>query len=1345
MKRIIKLLSVLLAVVLLLPAIPLAASAADANRDVEIQNLYLKTTYNTPEEKVASMTLMLEEKGYRLYVDEISGEVACVEIATGAILLSNPYDVATGGGSDATKKEILSQVIIQYTENGGTKYLYSFEEAAMREQIAVKRIKGGVRLEYIIGREESRKLVPRWITDENFQKFIIEPMEASVADGSMTAQAYRKFMTYYTKQDVNAKTSQRAKDQLLRLYPICAEKVIWTFEPNASTVELNWIESQIKAYCTEYTFEQMDADHEETGYKATDDRFPVFKLALEYSLTDHGMTVRLPCNGLRYDMTAYTLESISILPYLGAGNGLNASKTDDLVDYNFYPDGSGALFDFADLNLKTVTTVRGKVYGLDYAYHEITGQTNQKVIRTPVYGTVASEKIYDYRYITTAGKLETLSVSTTVKSKEAVLAELSAKGATLQGEPTLRTYQRGYFAVIEAGETLAEIETYHAGPKSRYNTMINYFNPKPKDSYRLNDAVSVSGSISTVTVVSERKYTGSIIIDYALLNDEKIAEEVKSQDPTYTYYNADWFGMAEAYRDALEASGKLTRLTSKELEKDIPLYIDVFGTIQTEKTVLTIPVKVMTPLTTTDDILAMYESLSQNGVGNINFKLTGFANGGIFSTVPSSLKWERAIGGKSGVKELIAKAQEVNASNSGKHFGIYPDFDFAYIMRNKSFDDTNLKKDAIRTIDNRYTSYRQYSATQQSYVSFWQLAISPSRYSKFYEKLIKNYTPYGLDTMSVSTLGNALNSDFDEDDPYNREDSKTYTQKAFEDIENAGFHLMTEGGNSYTWSYVDHILDLPLDSSRYVKSSASVPFLGVVLHGYVQFAGGYINEEGNTDYAILRAIENGAGISFLLSYRNTNLLKENNYLSQYYSVRYDIWEDDVIELYSELNRLLADVQDKVIIDHKFLTGERVLDADELKAKTESELLLARLAAEAKEEAERSEQLLAIANAWSNAQNLVSDIRKILKSMGAYNEAIGSADNKSALTEKLSLLASKETLKEALALLGTDETKDAGFDTVSVAALTSATVGDLEKSASQAEKGLKTLQNSADLLIGMKNLTASVKTNYLAKIDALTAELSAKLSSANEILSRELDDEKELTSDRLSLLNTLRTLVAKAEKLRAYVEDKDNAENFLSSFNNSLDSISIFLSAIATDYNRVQSLKEKVVALIESVETGETAIAASALEASVKSTLKARISSCVAEAKTLLAEASSLAVQQKSFLENDLIATAVNKSREYTLDADLSAVCKDHELSKDTIFAAAVLPAEEDDALAGDEQTVAENNNLLVSVTYGERDPETFQKTAYKTFILNYNDYAVTVEFGGRTYTVARGGYVVVKH
>lgn len=1343
MKKSIKFLSALLAVLLLLPAIPFAASAAATDRDVEIQNLYLKNSYNTPEEKVASMDLMLEENGYRLYVDPVSGEVACVEVATGAILLSNPYDVATCGGSDATKKEILSQIIIQYVDNGTTKFLYSFEEAAMREQISVARIKGGIRMEYIIGREESRKLIPRWITDENFQKFIVEPFEASVADGSMTAQAYRKFMTYYTKQDVNAKTSQRAKDQLIRLYPICAEKVIWTFEPNASTVELNWIESQIKAYCSDYTFEQMDKDHDETGYKATDDQFPVFKLALEYSLTDHGMTVRLPCNGLRYDMTAYTLENISVLPYLGAGNSLNATKTDDLVDYNFYPDGSGALFDFAELNTRTVTSVRGKVYGLDYAYHKISGLTNQKVIRTPVYGTVSSEKIYDYRYITKTGQVETISVSTTVKSKEAVLAELAAKGATLQGEPTLRSYQRGYFAVIEAGETLAEIETYHAGPKSRYNTVINYFNPKPKDSYRLSDAISVSGGSNTITVVSDRKYTGSILIRYTLLNDEKQGEAAREKDSGYTYYSADWFGMAEAYRDLLEKSGSLKRLTDEDLEADIPLYIDVFGAVETEKTVLTIPVNVMTPLTTTEDIAAMYDALSEKGVRNINFKLTGFANGGIYSTVPSKLKWEKAIGGKKGFRALVEKAKEINASDRGTHLGLYPDFDFAYVMRDKAFDDTNLKKDAIRTIDNRYTSYRQYSATQQSYVSFWQLAVSPSRYSKFYTKLMKNYEPYGLDTMSVSRFGNTLNSDFDEKDPYNREDSKIYTQKAFEDLTAAGYHLMEEGGNSYTWSYVDHILDLPLDSSRYVKSSASVPFLGVVLHGYVQFAGSYLNEEGDADYALLRAVENGAGISFLLSYRNTNILKEDSYLSQYYSVRYDIWENDVIELYNELNALLNDVQDKVIIGHEFLVGERVLDADELKEKTENDLLLAKLAEEAKAENERAEALLAIANAWSNAQNLSSDLGKILKSMTAYNDAIGSEENRAALTEKLSLLASKEELKAALALLKTDETLDGDFDDIEIDAVESATMGELEADVKDAERALGNLASAKELLLGMKDVPQSIKEHYETKISDSSAALQSLVSQANAILARQLDDAKALSESELELLAGLETKTALAKRIEGYIKAKSESEAFLAAFNNSLDSIGIFLSSIVSDYFRVQALKNQADRMIADVEAGVAVIDGANLDPTVKRTLKSRISDCISEAKGLARELASLAVQQKSFLENTLIASAVAKSREYTEDAILSEVCTSHGLTKEKIYEAAKLPEEDDGSSSGEEESLEEPNNRLVAVTYGTRDSKTHEKKAYKTFLLNYNDYAVVIEYSGRVYTVASGGYVVV--
>ena len=55
------------------------------------------------------------------------------------------------------------------------------------------------------------------------------------------------------------------------------------------------------------------------------------------------------------------------------------------------------------------------------------------------------------------------------------------------------------------------------------------------------------------------------------------------------------------------------------------------------------------------------------------------------------------------------------------------------------------------------------------------------------------------------------------------------------------------------------------------------------------------------------------------------------------------------------------------------------------------------------------------------------------------------------------------------------------------------------------------------------------------------------------------------------------------------------------------------------------------------------------------------------------------------------------------------------------------------------------NNQIVLVTYGDRDATTHAKTAYKSFILNYNNFAVTVNHGGITYTIPSGGYVVLYH
>ena len=174
---------------------------------------------------------------------------------------------------------------------------------------------------------------------------------------------------------------------------------------------------------------------------------------------------------------------------------------------------------------------------------------------------------------------------------------------------------------------------------------------------------------------------------------------------------------------------------------------------------------------------------------------------------------------------------------------------------------------------------------------------------------------------------------------------------------------MISGGNAFALPYVDTVVEVALDSSRFVKASECVPFMGMVLHGSKIFTGTAINMEGDIDEMILRSIENGASLYFTLSYQNTNRLKESFSNSKYYSVNYEIWKDDVVEYYTKLNDATHDLQTSYIVDHEFIAGERIPDDDEIEADAaaaaaaaealaEEEALAAEKAAKAEKLAER---------------------------------------------------------------------------------------------------------------------------------------------------------------------------------------------------------------------------------------------------------------------------------------------------------------------------------------------------------------------------------------------------------
>ena len=76
------------------------------------------------------------------------------------------------------------------------------------------------------------------------------------------------------------------------------------------------------------------------------------------------------------------------------------------------------------------------------------------------------------------------------------------------------------------------------------------------------------------------------------------------------------------------------------------------------------------------------------------------------------------------------------------------------------------------------------------------------------------------------------------------------------------------------------------------------------------------------------------------------------------------------------------------------------------------------------------------------------------------------------------------------------------------------------------------------------------------------------------------------------------------------------------------------------------------------------------------------------------------------------------------------------------------PEEEDDTTGttgSTSNTLSVDKNTVVAVTYGDvvTDATGTTKTAYKTFLLNYNSYAVKLTYDGVLYTIPAGGCIAI--
>lgn len=870
---------------------------------------FIQTAYYTPEEKLITMEKLYEAYGYELFVHLKSGEVAVRDTATGQVLFTNPYDVGEASAAVTQKHELLSQILLTYKDTTGTYSMNSFSDCVEYDQLEVSRIRGGVRVQYTIGETVKRKLAPRQITQSRFEELILKPIIAGYGinpdeiDLDLVREKepeefeklpfdIRRLINFYMYKDPKSGTlSARAREEMVTTYPYSETEPLYVLTSDASDVELTFVQTLIQAY-TEYTMDEMQADHNQTGYVMTDDSPPVFQLSLEYLLEEGGFSVRLPARGITFDSSLYKLLSVSVLPFFGAG-----LSTDE--GYNFVPDGAGAIIDFDEVSDAT-TTVAGDLYGTDFSFHSASGGT-METWRMPVYGTVSNKA-----------------------------------NSALADAATAERHRQGYVAFMTEGDALTRLTSYHGGTLHSYNSVYPTFYPRQVDSYPL-AGISVSGGVATYEVEAPRTYVGNFTTKYRFLWEE----------------DADYVGMAKAWRDYLLKEGVLEHGIT-DGSKDIPLYINTFGDIDTKSNILGIPIDTKTALTTfeqAESMISVLKGVVRNetdaktvamifdseykgeeitveeaqarldkylegrSISNLNLVYTGWYNGGMVPTPPSKLDVDSVIGGEDGAKELSAFAAENGAQ-------IFYDLDYTFVSKTAWFDAFDFGRDAAKTVEGAMSQEKTYDPARMTFSETEREIISANALLRFYSNICVRYRNLGSNTVSMQNLGGNVHTDHTEENPINREEAKELTAE-FLNARHDEAETLFAFGNAYTWGAADNLLSVPLDSSSRLTTSQEVPFIGIVLHGSMDFSGTAINLSGDYQYSILKAIENGASPSFTLSYDNTSELKSSGY-SSYYSIQFSIWFNDLIETYEILNGALSQVRNALIVDHEEV-ADRIIE------------------------------------------------------------------------------------------------------------------------------------------------------------------------------------------------------------------------------------------------------------------------------------------------------------------------------------------------------------------------------------------------------------------------------------
>lgn len=431
-----------------------------------------------------------------------------------------------------------------------------------------------------------------------------------------------------------------------------------------------------------------------------------------------------------------------------------------------------------------------------------------------------------------------------------------------------------FLATIVKGDACAWLRADRAGKNDAYTNVYADFavTPYVKPVYS-------TLNIWTINSYQARRCDTDLQIDYCFLSGEQ----------------ANYTGMANTYRQQLLAGRE------PSVQTPVSLQLTLLGATVYPDSVLGIRLERTAPLTTYAQAVELMGLLRRQGVEQLRVVMKGGINGGLPGDASRGADAISALGGATGLKQLVAEAASYGVP-------LAMDGDLLYTTAGKA-------KGYVSNSINGYTAYAyRYRTSDGARTTLWTdyFVVSPVKYTAFAERYAKDIAKFGLRDSAFLSVGEGLNSDYKKERLTDRSQTSDILQTLLQTAAQTG-QVTVSGGNAYVLHAASAVQNAPLDTAAGYFFDQAVPFYAIATRGVARLAGEPLNTAADGQRTLLKAIETGSDLSAEWMYVDNEALKRTFYDAA--GVCYQASFTAVCEAYAELQEAVGDCGGYAITAH----------------------------------------------------------------------------------------------------------------------------------------------------------------------------------------------------------------------------------------------------------------------------------------------------------------------------------------------------------------------------------------------------------------------------------------------